>query len=61
MGIYEEIASNQRKSYLLVFFFLVFIVFIGLLLGIYWSNRYFGLILAIIVGVIYFLFSYYCG
>lgn len=61
MGIYEEISSNKRRSYLLVFFFFVFIVFIGLIIGMYWGNQYFGIVLAVIVGVIYFLISYYGG
>ncbi|MBI4983374.1 M48 family metallopeptidase [Candidatus Woesearchaeota archaeon] len=61
MGIYEEITSNKRKSYLLVFFFMAFVVFIGLIIGVYWGNQYFGIILAVIVGMVYFLFSYYSG
>lgn len=61
MGIYEEIASNKRRSYLLVFFFFVFIIFVGLVIGLYWGNQYFGIVLAIIVGIIYFLISYYGG
>lgn len=61
MGIYEEISSNKRKSYLLVFFFFVFIVFIGLLIGIFYGNQYFGLGLALVIGILYFLFSYYNG
>jgi heat shock protein HtpX len=61
MGIYEEIASNKRRSILLVLFFFVFIILIGMVIGLYWGNSYFGIILAIVVGVIYFLFSYYGG
>lgn len=61
MGIYEEISANKRKSYLLIFCFFIFIVLIGLVLGLFYGNQYFGLGLAFVVGVIYFLFSYYGG
>lgn len=61
MGIYEEIAANKRRSLLLVLVFFIFITFIGLIIGLYWGSTYFGIILAIVVGVIYFLFSYYAG
>jgi len=61
MGIYEEINRNKRKTYLLVFFFLIFIIFLGFVLGFFYGSTYFGLGLAIIIGIIYFLFSYYGG
>jgi heat shock protein HtpX len=61
MGIYEEIASNKRRSYLLIFFFLVFVIFLGLMIGLFYGNLYFGVILALIIGTIYFLISYYGG
>jgi heat shock protein HtpX len=61
MGIYEEIASNKRKSYLLVFFFLVFVIFIGYVVGFFYGSGYFGVGLALVVGTIYFLISYYGG
>ena len=61
MNIYDEISSNQRKSFLLVFFFFGFVVVLGLLIGMFYGNSYFGLVLAVIIGVVYFLFSYYGG
>lgn len=61
MGIYEEISKNKRKSYFLIFIFIVLITFIGLALGALYGNSYFGLILAFIIGIIYFIFSYYAG
>ncbi len=61
MGIYEEIASNQRRTYGLVFFFFVFVTLLGLFIGVMYGNQYGGLIVALVIGVIYFLFSYYGG
>lgn len=61
MGIYEEIDSNKRRTYFLVFFFFVFVTFLGLLIGVAYGNQYFGLILALIIGLFYFMFSYYSG
>ena len=61
MGIYEEISSNNRKSYLLVFFFFIFIIFVGYVVGFFYGSGYFGVGLALFIGIIYFLFSYYGG
>ncbi len=61
MGIYEEISKNRRRSYLLVFFFFVFVIFLGYIIGFFYGNSYFGLGLALVIGIIYFLFSYYGG
>jgi len=61
MGMYEEIASNSRRTYGLVFFFFVLITFLGLLIGMFYGNQYGGIVLALIIGGLYFLFSYYAG
>jgi heat shock protein HtpX len=61
MSFYEEIAANKRKTYLLVLVFIAFIAFIGYVVGFFYGNSYFGLILAFVVGTIYFLISYYGG
>jgi len=61
MSFYEEIASNKRRTYFLVFFFFVFVIALGLMIGVLYGNSYFGLILALVIGVLYFLFSYYGG
>ena len=61
MGLYEEISSNKRKSYLLIFVFLVLVIFIGYIIGFFYGSPYFGLGFAIFIGLIYFLFSYFSG
>ncbi len=59
--IYDEISSNKRKSLLVIFCFFVLVIALGYALGLLYGNQYFGLILAFIVGLLYFLFSYYAG
>lgn len=59
--IYEEIASNKRKSYLLFFLFFIILAALGAVLGLYFNSVYFGAILAMVVSVIYILISYYSG
>ena len=61
MGIYEEISKNKRKSFLLIFVFFMLVIALGLALGVWWGNQYFGIILAVIIGFIYFLISYFSG
>lgn len=61
MGIYDEISANRWKSGLLVFVFLVLVTAVGLIVGVFYGSMYFGVILAIIVGGLYFLISYYGG
>ncbi|HLC81668.1 MAG TPA: M48 family metalloprotease [Candidatus Nanoarchaeia archaeon] len=61
MSIYQEISSNQRRTVVLVFFFFTLVIFLGLVLGAVWGNSYFGLGLAVVVGLLYFLFSWYGG
>lgn len=61
MGIYEEISGNKRRSFLLIFLFFIFVILLGLALGYFYGNQYFGLILALMIGFFYFLISYYGG
>src|SRR3989338_8322076 len=61
MGIYEEISKNKRKSFLLIFVFFVLVIALGLAFGVWWGNQYFGIILAVVIGFIYFLISYFSG
>ena len=61
MNFYNQIASNKRRTYLLVLFFFAFVLFLGYLIGYVWGSTYFGLGLAIVAGLIYFLISYFAG
>ncbi|MBI2669233.1 M48 family metallopeptidase [Candidatus Woesearchaeota archaeon] len=61
MGLYEEIAGNKRRTFLLLFFFFGLVVFLGLVIGLMYGNQYFGLGLALVIGVVYFLISYFAG
>ena len=61
MGIYEEIASNQRRTFLLVFLFFGLVISLGLVLGLVYGNSYFAIGLAVVIGTLYFLFSWYGG
>ncbi len=61
MPIYDEISSNKRKSFLLIFCFFILVISLGYALGMLYGNQYSGLILAFVIGLFYFLFSYYAG
>lgn len=61
MPIYDEISSNKRKSFLLIFCFFILVIALGYALGMLYGNQYSGLILAFVIGLTYFLFSYYAG
>ncbi|MEW5897377.1 MAG: M48 family metallopeptidase [Nanoarchaeota archaeon] len=61
MGIYEEISANKWKSSFLVFFFLVFVIFLGFIIGFYYGSPTGGVVLSVIIGLIYFFISYYGG
>ncbi|MBW2996061.1 M48 family metallopeptidase [Candidatus Woesearchaeota archaeon] len=59
--MYEQIDSNKRKSIILIFLFFILIIGLGLVIGLFYGNIYFGTILAVVIGIIYFLISYYSG
>lgn len=61
MPIYDEISSNKRKSVLLISGFFALVIALGYVLGMLYGNQYSGLILAFVIGIVYFLFSYYAG
>ena len=60
-NFYSEIASNKWKSILLIGIFLILITILGIALGAWYGSPYSGILIALIAGGIYFLFSYYGG
>src|SRR3989344_5115671 len=60
-SFYEEIASNKRKSYLLISLFIAGIIFFGYLLGAFLGNIYAGVLIAFIISMIFTLIGYYSG
>ena len=61
MNFYDQIASNNRRTFFLIFVFFILTLSLGLIIGVYWGSPTGGLILAIIFGILYFLWSYYAG
>ena len=61
MTFYDEISANKHRTFLLIFLFFILVIFLGYVLGVMYGNQYFGLILSFIIGLLYFLFSYYAG
>lgn len=61
MNLYDQISSNKRKTFVLLSGFFALIIFLGYVIGINYGNEYFGIVFALIAGVIYFLISYYGG
>ena len=61
MDIYSEIASNKRKSVILLLSFAVIIALLGYAFGLYIGDIYIGLIFAIVIAVFITLVGYYSG
>ncbi|MFH1597946.1 MAG: M48 family metalloprotease [Patescibacteria group bacterium] len=59
--MYQQIDSNKRRTWLLIFIFVVFVLFLGWILGQWQGTGYGGLILAGIIALIMTLISYYKG
>lgn len=58
---FDEIKKNNRISVMLFFFFLIIIALLGLIVGLIWGNVTFGIILAVIFGLVYALIAWYSG
>lgn len=58
---FDEIRNNNFKSVLLFFLFMLIIAALGLVVGLFWGNLYFGVILAVIFGFVYALIAYFAG
>ncbi len=59
--MYSQIDSNKRKTWILIFIFLLFIAGVGYAFGVYIGEPIVGLILAGIIGLIMTLISLYKG
>jgi len=60
--MYEQIASNKRKTYLLFFVFFLLLGIIGYVFGfVFWGNWIPGFTIAWIIAVVFGLISYYSG
>ncbi len=59
--MYSQITDNKRKTWILIFFFVVLILALGWAFGAWQGDPYMGIILATIVATIMTLFGYYRG
>lgn len=59
--MYNQIDSNKRRTWWLIFVFIVFVLVVGWLIGEWQGSGYGGLILAFILALIMTLFSYFQG
>src|SRR5947207_991858 len=64
-SFFTEISSNKLKSNLIIIFFFLFVLGIGSFLGYFWlqdvTGAWTGIILALIIGGIYFLIAWFAG
>lgn len=59
--LYQQIASNKRKTFFLIFVFITLAIAIGFFFGEYTGNRYGGLMVAAIISLVMSLFSYFAS
>jgi heat shock protein HtpX len=59
--MYDQIASNKRKSLVLLFLFILFIVLLGYVLGRMYDTPYSGMGLAFALAIIISLITFYSG
>ena len=61
-NFYNEIASNKRKSYLLITLFIITIIFFSYIIGaVFLGNIYAGIFIGFIISMIFTLIGYYSG
>ncbi len=61
LNLYDQVRSNKRKTYFIIFLFLILIGVLGALLGYFWGNIYFGVGVAVIAGIFYTLIAFNTG
>lgn len=59
--MYKQITSNKRKSFLLIFIFVIFVVFLGWLFGQFTGDNYGALFVALVISLVMALTSFYSG
>jgi len=59
--MFEQARANKTRSYLLIGFFIVVLGLLGAVLGLVWGNTYVGLSIAVVISLVYSIFSYYTG
>ena len=59
--MYQEISSNIRKSYALLFVFFIVVALLGYALGALYGNPYVGLTVAFVISFLYTLLSFFAG
>ena len=59
--MFEQVRGNKQRSYLIMGMFIVLIAMLGSVLGLYWGSPRFGLVIAVVISIIYAVFSYYSG
>jgi heat shock protein HtpX len=64
-SFFTEIRQNKLKSNVIILFFFLFVLGIGAFIGYFWlgqaAGSYAGIVMALIVGSIYFLISWFAG
>ena len=58
---FNEVRNNKIKSWILVFFFIILIGLLGAAFGLYIGSVYFGIVMAVIIGIIYSLIGVFSG
>jgi heat shock protein HtpX len=59
--MYNQIASNKRRTWILMMIFLIIIVLLGWVIGAYYNFGYGGIMVAVVIAVLMNLFSYFQG
>ena len=59
--MFNEVRNNKIKSVFLMFVFILVIGVLGALIGIFYGNLHFGLIIAVIFSLIYSMIGFYSG
>jgi len=59
--VYEEIAANRRRSFVLIFLFVVFLLFLGWIFGEAYGAGQAGVVIALLVAVFISLITFFYG